>query len=419
MAHPGGAEPAAGADRPWRHRPAGRAGHQGVRAGRHGPARPGHRRHRLGQVGAAADAGARPGADAIPRSCSTSCWSTSRAARPSSAWSGCRHISAVITNLEEELPLVDRMRDALHGEMVRRQELLRAAGNYASLRDYERARERGAKLAPLPTLFIVLDEFSELLAAKPEFIDLFVMIGRLGRSLGVHLLLASQRLEEGRLRGLDTQLSYRIGLRTFSAAESRIVLGVPDAYELPSRPGNGYLKTEATEMTRFKAAYVSGPSAGEPRPPRAPWRRRGRSGRWSCRTAPGYVRPKVVLTRRRGPTAPADDGGQPCHAGPEPVRGRDPPARRARARRRTRSGCRRWTCRRRWTSCCRRCPSPRSTAARPTAGPGGASCTWSPGSSTGRSSSAGTRCGPTCPARRATSAWPARRAAASPPCCAR
>ena len=54
--------------------------------------------------------------------------------------------------------------------------------------------------APLPSLFIVVDEFSEMLSAKPEFIDLFVAIGRLGRSLGLHLLLASQRLEEGRLR---------------------------------------------------------------------------------------------------------------------------------------------------------------------------------------------------------------------------
>ncbi|MBN6056479.1 type VII secretion protein EccCa [Nonomuraea sp. RK-328] len=168
------------------------------------------------------------------------------------------HVSAVITNLADELPLVDRMHDALHGEMVRRQELLRAAGNYASLRDYERAREQGADLAPMPTLFVVLDEFSELLTAKPEFIELFVMIGRLGRSLGVHLLLASQRLEEGRLRGLDTHLSYRIGLRTFSAMESRVVLGVADAYELPSAPGNAFLKYDTTGMTRFKAAYVSG-----------------------------------------------------------------------------------------------------------------------------------------------------------------
>ncbi|MEO3810485.1 type VII secretion protein EccCa [Sphaerisporangium sp. B11E5] len=185
------------------------------------------------------------------------------------------HVSAVITNLEDELPLVDRMYDALHGEMVRRQELLRAAGNYASLRDYERAREQGADLRPLPTLFVVLDEFSELLSAKPEFIDLFVMIGRLGRSLGVHLLLASQRLEEGRLRGLDTHLSYRVGLRTFSAMESRVVLGAADAYELPSAPGNGYLKFDTSGMTRFKAAYVSGPFAPETRRERraAPERR--------------------------------------------------------------------------------------------------------------------------------------------------
>ncbi|GII78342.1 type VII secretion protein EccC [Sphaerisporangium rufum] len=200
------------------------------------------------------------------------------------------HVSAVITNLEDELPLVDRMYDALHGEMVRRQELLRAAGNYASLRDYERAREQGADLRPMPTLFVVLDEFSELLSAKPEFIELFVMIGRLGRSLGVHLLLASQRLEEGRLRGLDTHLSYRIGLRTFSAMESRVVLGVADAYELPPAPGNGYLKYDTTGMTRFKAAYVSGPFAPDTRPQR----RAATDQRQVVPYGPEYVAPPVA-----------------------------------------------------------------------------------------------------------------------------
>ncbi|WP_345454398.1 type VII secretion protein EccCa [Nocardioides marinquilinus] len=171
------------------------------------------------------------------------------------------HVSAVITNLENELTLVDRMQDALSGEMVRRQELLRETGNFASIRDYEKARAAGEDLAPLPSLFIVVDEFSEMLSAKPEFIDLFVAIGRLGRSLGLHLLLASQRLEEGRLRGLESHLSYRVGLRTFSAQESRGVLGVPDAYELPAVPGLGYLKPDPTTLTRFKAAYVSGPPA--------------------------------------------------------------------------------------------------------------------------------------------------------------
>jgi S-DNA-T family DNA segregation ATPase FtsK/SpoIIIE len=170
------------------------------------------------------------------------------------------HVSAIITNLGEELTLVDRMQDALQGEMVRRQELLRSAGNFANVADYEKARKGGrTDLEPLPALLIVCDEFSELLSAKPEFVDLFVTIGRLGRSLQMHLLLSSQRLEEGRLRGLESHLSYRIGLRTFSAAESRTVLGVPDAYTLPPVPGMGYLKPDTTTMIQFRAAYVSGP----------------------------------------------------------------------------------------------------------------------------------------------------------------
>ncbi|MFC4064075.1 type VII secretion protein EccCa [Actinoplanes subglobosus] len=168
------------------------------------------------------------------------------------------HTAAMITNLEDELPLVDRMLGAIQGELTRRQELLRKAGNYASQRDYERARSAGVPLAPLPSLLFIVDEFSELLSARPDFIDMFVQIGRVGRSLGIHLLLASQKLEEGRLRGLESHLSYRIGLRTFSSMESRAVLGVPDAYELPRSPGHGYLRTGTDGLIRLKAAYVSG-----------------------------------------------------------------------------------------------------------------------------------------------------------------
>ncbi|WP_263252834.1 type VII secretion protein EccCa [Saccharopolyspora rosea] len=168
------------------------------------------------------------------------------------------HTSAVITNLADELPLVDRMQDALNGELVRRQELLRASG-YSSSFEYEKARAGGAPLAPFPDLLVVVDEFSELLASKPDFMDLFVSIGRLGRSLGVHLLLASQRLEEGRIHRVEGHLSYRIALRTFSSMESRAVIGATKAYELPSDPGNGYLKIDTSTLVRFKGAYVSGP----------------------------------------------------------------------------------------------------------------------------------------------------------------
>jgi DNA segregation ATPase FtsK/SpoIIIE, S-DNA-T family len=172
------------------------------------------------------------------------------------------HVSAVITNLADELALVDRMADALAGEITRRQEALRAAGNLASVGEYERRRragELGPDTPPLPALLIVVDEFSEMLAQRPELVDLMVTIGRLGRSLQMHLLLASQRLDEGRLRGLESHLSYRIALRTFSPAESRAVLGVPDAYHLPPMPGSGYLALGTDELVRFRAAYVSGP----------------------------------------------------------------------------------------------------------------------------------------------------------------
>ena len=169
------------------------------------------------------------------------------------------HVAAVITNLADEAHLVDRMRDALTGEVNRRQELLRAAGNLAGVHDYRLARAAGADLPALPVLFIVVDEFSELLSRQPDFAELFVAIGRVGRSLGMHLLLASQRFDEGRMRGLDTHLSYRVCLKTFSTSESRAVLGVSDAYHLPATPGSAYLRTPEGETVRFRTAFVSGP----------------------------------------------------------------------------------------------------------------------------------------------------------------
>ncbi|MCN0154126.1 type VII secretion protein EccCa [Salinispora arenicola] len=177
------------------------------------------------------------------------------------------HTSAVITNLADELVLVDRMQDSLHGEMIRRQKLLRQAGVSSRL-EYETVRAEGAPLESMPTLLVVVDEFSELLGSKPEFMELFVTIGRLGRSLGVHLLLASQRLDEGRIHQLESHLSYRIALRTFSASESRSVIGSGAAYELPSSPGHGYAKLDTSALVRFKAGYVSGPcpTTGNPTP---------------------------------------------------------------------------------------------------------------------------------------------------------
>lgn len=173
------------------------------------------------------------------------------------------HVAGVITNLENQAGLVERVHASLAGEVKRRQQVLKDAGNVADIGDYAALRsDRRPDLDPLPHLFVVIDEFGELLTAKPDFIDLFLSIGRIGRSIGVHLLLSSQRIEGGKLKGLDTYLSYRLGLRTFSADESRTVLDTTDAFHLPPLPGFGYLKVDTSHYERFKASYVSGAYRG-------------------------------------------------------------------------------------------------------------------------------------------------------------
>ncbi|GAA1825410.1 type VII secretion protein EccC [Nesterenkonia flava] len=185
---------------------------------------------------------------------------------------GIPHVAGIVTNLVDDSSLVDRIYSSLEGEVLRRQSVLKEAGNIANITDYhllrrEQLRSGEQALPPLPHLFVVIDEFGELLTAQPDFIDLFMSIGRIGRSIGVHLLLSSQRIESGKLRGLETHLSYRLGLRTLSEGESRTVLDTPDAFHLPPAPGYGYLKVDTTTYTRFRAGYVSGPLSEETQAP--------------------------------------------------------------------------------------------------------------------------------------------------------
>ncbi|GAA4943704.1 type VII secretion protein EccC [Actinoplanes utahensis] len=174
-------------------------------------------------------------------------------------FTGLPHVAGLITNLEADASLVDRMYTSLDGEVQRRQQVLADAGKITDITEYHLRRAESPELPALPYLLVLIDEFGELLAAKQEFIDLFLRIGRIGRSIGIHLLLSSQRIEQGKMRGLENYLSYRIGLRTLTDMESRTVLDTPDAFHLPPLPGNGYLKVDVSIYQRFKAAYVSGP----------------------------------------------------------------------------------------------------------------------------------------------------------------
>ncbi|SEF43945.1 DNA segregation ATPase FtsK/SpoIIIE, S-DNA-T family [Thermomonospora echinospora] len=205
------------------------------------------------------------------------------------------HVAGVITNLEDDAGLIERAYASLSGEVQRRQQVLRDAGNIASIGDYNHRRAQRPELPPLPHLLVIIDEFGELLTARPDFIELFLSIGRIGRSIGVHLLLSSQRIESGKLRGLETYLSYRIGLRTFSEEESRTVLDSPDAFHLPALPGFGYLKVDTSVYVKFKGGYVSGPYRGPGGPVEE-----------TDGTAP--VRPYPVYNPAVPGDAPVDDG---------------------------------------------------------------------------------------------------------------
>ena len=315
--------------------------HQGVRPAGHGPARAGDRRDRLRQVGVPAHAGARPGDDALARAPQPG------ARRLQGRRDVRRHVRAAARLRGDHQPRPGAHPRRPHaGRAVRRDGAPPgAAARGRQLRLDPRLREgprAGGVEAPALSRCRRCSSWStsspRCSSAKPEFIDLFVAIGRLGRSLGLHLLLASQRLEEGRLRGLESHLSYRVGLRTFSAQESRAVLGVPDAYELPAGPGPGLPQAgphhdgAVQGGVRLRAAVR--PGAGTPR--------RGRQARRaSCRSRSRRCRSSTSRSTSRSPSR--TPGRAPA------TRSRCSTSRSttwsATARRRTRSGCRRSTCR--------------------------------------------------------------------------
>ena len=178
------------------------------------------------------------------------------------------HVTAVVTNMEEEAHLVARFKEAINGEIGRREKIIRAANerfprkDIKDLRDYNRVRSSGADLDPLPSLLVIVDEFTELLKDHPEYGSVFKTIGRLGRSWGIHLLYAAQTLEEqGRTHGLEANVAYKIGLKTLTASDSRQLLDGSDAaFRLPGIPGHGVLKAAILDdLQQFRSCYTGSP----------------------------------------------------------------------------------------------------------------------------------------------------------------
>lgn len=162
------------------------------------------------------------------------------------------HSAGVITNIGENPTLIDRMRESLPAEIEARERLLASVGR-EDISGYWALRESRPELPAMPYLLVIIDEFGRLLEHDVGFLEKLLEAGRVGRSLGVHLMLSSQRVE-GHAAGLARHARYRIALRTDNPDDSLSAIDVRDAAALPPR-GYGYLKADGT-LQRFRVAAV-------------------------------------------------------------------------------------------------------------------------------------------------------------------
>ena len=104
-----------------------------------------------------------------------------------------------------------------------------------------------------------MDEFATLAAELPEFVDSLVSVGQRGRSLGVHLVLATQRPAGAVTEDIRANTNCRIALRVTDRHDSNDVIGAADAAAIPrSRPGRALARFGPGELTAFQSALVTG-----------------------------------------------------------------------------------------------------------------------------------------------------------------
>ncbi len=162
------------------------------------------------------------------------------------------HCVDVITNLGEEG--VTRMFTAIRAELERRQALNSSTGT-KNIVDY---RQKGLHRTqePYPYLFIIIDEFAEMIADRAEYKAQLETITRVGRAQGVSLILAAQR-PSGVTDQMRSNIKFRICLRVETPGESREMLRRSDAAFLPAGiPGRGYLQVGNEEIELVQLAYT-------------------------------------------------------------------------------------------------------------------------------------------------------------------
>lgn len=164
------------------------------------------------------------------------------------------HVVGVVTDLDAQL--AERALTSLRAELHRRERLLAsvrpAAANIAEY-------ERGNHAEKIPNLVIIIDEFHRLVSEQPEFIDEMVTIAQQGRSLGVHLILSTQKPSGVVTEHIRANTNLRVCLRVTDEADSRDVLGMPDAAFIPREaPGRLLMRVGTERPVAAQAGRISG-----------------------------------------------------------------------------------------------------------------------------------------------------------------
>lgn len=170
---------------------------------------------------------------------------------------GLPHLMGAITNIDGAA--IQRSLKSIKAEMLKRQRLFDAYG-VSKIDDYIKLYKNGRCDEPLPHLIIVVDEFAELKAQQPEFMNELISAARIGRSLGVHLILATQKPAGQVNEQIWSNSKFKLCLKVATPQDSNEVIKSPLAAEI-REPGRAYLQVGNNEIFElFQSAYSGGPA---------------------------------------------------------------------------------------------------------------------------------------------------------------
>lgn len=166
------------------------------------------------------------------------------------------HLMGAITNIDGKE--IDRSLKSIKAELQKRQRLF-AEAEVNHIDKYIRKFKGGEVDAPLPHLIVIVDEFAELKAEQPEFMKELISAARIGRSLGVHLILATQKPSGQVNEQIWSNSKFKLCLKVQSQEDSNEVIKSPLAAEI-KEPGRAYLQVGNNEIFElFQSAYSGAP----------------------------------------------------------------------------------------------------------------------------------------------------------------